>query len=73
MTPTSASVFFYSRRKEIEMGSLAKQLSGQSQERVYKKGGSVKGKKHDDAAEDKKMIDAEFKKRGLKCGGKAKK
>ncbi len=31
------------------------------------------GGKHDDAAMDKKLIDAEFKKRGLKKGGKVKK
>jgi hypothetical protein len=55
------------------MGSLAKQLGGQSDVKVFKKGGAVKGKKHDDAAEDKKMMAAEFKKRGLKCGGKSKK
>jgi hypothetical protein len=34
-----------------------------------KKGGAVK---HEDAAQDKKMIDAEFAKRGLKGGGRAK-
>ena len=52
------------------MGKLAKQLGGQSQVKVFKKGGAVK---HDDAAADKKMLAAEFKNRGLKCGGKAKK
>jgi len=54
------------------MGRLAKVMQGQSQPglKAYKTGGSVK---HDDAAQDKKMIAAEFKKRGLKCGGKAKK
>lgn len=52
------------------MGSLAKQLQGQSQQvKMYAKGGKVK---HDDAAEDKKLIAAEFKKRGLKKGGKCK-
>lgn len=36
------------------MGSLAKQLQGQSQQtKMYAKGGKVK---HDDAAEDKKLI-----------------
>jgi len=56
------------------MGSLAKQLSGQSQQvKMYAKGGTVK---HDDAAEDKKliktMINAAEKKEGkseLKKGG----
>ena len=38
------------------MGSLAKQLSGQGQQKVFKKGGSV----HDDAAQDKKLIKAEL-------------
>ena len=52
------------------MGKLAQQLGGQSQVKVFKKGGAVK---HDDAAADKTMIAAELKKRGLKCGGKAKK
>jgi len=51
------------------MSGLAKQLQGQSdQVKMYAKGGKVK---HDDAA-DKKMIAAEFKKRGLKKGGKCK-
>ncbi len=35
-----------------------------------RKGGKVSAK-HDDAAQDKKMIDAEFAKRGMKGGGKA--
>lgn len=51
------------------MSGLAKQMSGQSQAKVFAKGGKVK---HDDIAEDKKMIAAEFKKRGLKKGGKCK-
>lgn len=41
------------------MGSLAKQLQGQSdQVKMYAKGGKVK--KHDDAAQDKKIIRAEL-------------
>jgi hypothetical protein len=54
------------------MVGLAKYLGGQCQPgaRALKKGGVVK---HDDAAQDKKMIAAELKKRGLKCGGKVKK
>ena len=52
------------------MGSLAKQLSGKSdQVKMYAKGGKVK---HDDAAMDKKLIVAELKKRNLKKGGKCK-
>lgn len=47
------------RRKAIQMANNApvKRMA---------KGGKV----HDDAAEDKKMIDAAFKKRGMKKGGK---
>lgn len=54
------------------MGRLAKVVQGKAQPglKVYAKGGSVK---HDDVAEDKKLIATELKKRGLKCGGKAKK
>lgn len=54
------------------MSNLAKVKQGQCQSgfKLYAKGGRVK---HDDAAQDKKMIAAELKKRGLKCGGKAKK
>ncbi len=52
------------------MGSLAKQLQGQSQQtKMYAKGGKVK---HDDVAEDKKLIASELKKRGLKKGGRCK-
>lgn len=50
------------------MGKLAQQLSGQSQEKCFKKGGMV----HDDVKEDKKLIASELKKRGFKCGGKVK-
>lgn len=51
------------------MGILAKVLGGQKQPglKAYKDGGKVK---HDDTAEDKKLIAAELKKRGLKKGGK---
>ena len=73
MMRTFDCVYYFWPHKEIHMGSLAKQLGGQSDVKVFKKGGAVKGKKHDDAAEDKKMMAAEFKKRGLKCGGKSKK
>jgi len=54
------------------MGRLAKVLGGQAQPglKAYKNGGKVK---HDDVVEDKKLIASELKKRGLKCGGKAKK
>ena len=53
------------------MGSLAKQMQGQSQQvRMYAKGGKVE--KHDDVVEDKKLIASELKKRGLKKGGKCK-
>lgn len=53
------------------MGALAKQLQGQSQQvKMYAKGGKVE--KHSDVAEDKKLIAAELKKRGLKKGGKCK-
>ena len=53
------------------MGRLAQVKQGQCQPglKAYKTGGAVK---HDDAVQDKKMIAAEFKKRGLKKGGKAK-
>ena len=53
------------------MGRLAKVVQGQSQPglKAFKKGGSVK---HDEAAMDKKLIAAEFKKRGAKKGGKCK-
>ena len=55
------------------MGSLAKQLGGQSQVKVFAKGGKV----HDDAAMDKKMIKKAVKPSALKAnpvakGGKAK-
>jgi hypothetical protein len=51
------------------MGSLAKQLQGQSQQvKMYAKGGKVM--KHDDEAMDKKLIAKELKARGLKKGGK---
>lgn len=53
------------------MGSLAKQLSGQSQVKMYAKGGKVM--KHDDEAQDKKLIAQALKAKGLKCGGKTKK
>ena len=40
------------------MGSLAKQLQGQSQQtKMYAKGGKVK---HDDSAQDKKLIQKEL-------------
>ena len=52
------------------MGSLAKQLSGKSDQiKMYAKGGKAK---HDDEAADKKLIAAELKKRNLKKGGKCK-
>lgn len=53
------------------MGRLAKVMQGQSQPglKAYKDGGKVK---HDDVAEDKKLIAVELKKRGLKKGGKCK-
>lgn len=55
------------------MSNLAKQLSGQSQAKVFAKGGKVK---HDDEKQDraliKKMLKDEDKKE-LKCGGKVKK
>lgn len=55
------------------MSSLAKKLSGKSQQmKMYAKGGAVK---HDDEKQDraliKKMISAEDKKE-MKCGGKVK-
>jgi len=54
------------------MGRLAKVMGGQAQPglKAYKDGGKVE--KHMDAAEDKKLIVAELKKRGLKKGGKCK-
>ena len=53
------------------MGSLAKQLQGQSQQvKMYAKGGKVE--KHDDEAADKKLIAAALKAKGLKKGGKCK-
>lgn len=53
------------------MGTLAKKLSGQSQQvKMYAKGGKVE--KHTDEAMDKKLIASELKKRGLKKGGKCK-
>jgi hypothetical protein len=72
MTRTIGSVSFYSPHEGNIMGRLAKVVQGQSQPglKAFKKGGSVK---HDDVAADKKLIAAELKKRGLKCGGKAKK
>jgi len=53
------------------MGRLAKVLGGQAQPglKAYKDGGKVK---HDDIVEDKKLIAAELKKRGLKKGGRCK-
>jgi hypothetical protein len=63
------------------MVGLAKYLGGQCQPGAtpLKKGGKVKNckeggaVKHDDAKQDKKIVIAELKKRGLKCGGKVKK
>lgn len=57
------------------MGSLAKQIQGQSdQVKMYAKGGKVE--KHMDAVEDKKLIKKVVKssalKPGLKKGGKCK-
>jgi hypothetical protein len=51
------------------MGSLAKQLGGQSQVKCFKKGGMV----HDDVKQDKTLIKKALKEKGLKCGGKVKK
>lgn len=51
------------------MGSLAKQLGGQSQVKCFKKGGMV----HGDAKQDKALIKKVLKEKGLKCGGKVKK
>jgi hypothetical protein len=52
------------------MGSLAKQLSGQSdQVKMYAKGGKVM--KHDDEKQDKALIAKVLKAKGLKKGGKA--
>lgn len=52
------------------MGRQAREKQQQSGMKAYASGGSVK---HDDLAADKKLIAAEFKKRGLKNGGKCKK
>lgn len=53
------------------MSALAKQLSGQSQAKVFAKGGKV----HDDVVADKKLIKQMVKpatvKPGMKKGGKA--
>lgn len=52
------------------MGKLAKQLGGQSQVKVFAKGGSVK---HDDVAADKAIVKKMVKPAALtgkKCGGK---
>jgi len=53
------------------MGRLAKVMGKQVQPGVkaYKDGGSSK---HDDSAEDRKLIASELKKRGLKKGGRCK-
>lgn len=51
------------------MGKLAQQLGGQSQVKVFAKGGKV----HDDVKEDKALIAKALKAKGLKCGGKVKK
>lgn len=48
------------------MGSLAKQLGGQSQVKVFKKGGAV----HTDEAQDKKLIAKMIKKEEKKEKGK---
>ena len=54
------------------MGRLAKVLSKQAQPglRAFKEVGKVMA--HSDAAQDKKLIAAELKARGLKKGGKCK-
>ena len=53
------------------MGSLAKQLQGQSQQiKMYAKGGKVE--KHSDEAQDKKLIKKVLKEKGLKKGGSCK-
>lgn len=52
------------------MGSLAKQLGGQSQVKVFAKGGKVK---HDDEKQDRALIKKVMAQEGKKCGGKAKK
>ena len=53
------------------MSGLAKYLGGQSdQVKMYAKGGKVE--KHMDAVEDKKLIAAALKAKGLKKGGKCK-
>lgn len=55
------------------MGKLAQQTGGQSQVKVYAKGGAVK---HTDETEDKKMIKKMVKPSALTgkaCGGKVKK
>ena len=53
------------------MSQLAHVLSGQKQPgvKLFAKGGKVK---HEDAAEDKKIIAAALKAKGLKKGGKCK-
>lgn len=50
------------------MGRLAKVMSKSAQPglKSYKSGGAIK---HDDVAEDKKLIASELKKKGLKKGG----
>ena len=54
------------------MGRLAKVLSKQAQPglKAFKEGGKVMA--HSDAAQDKKLIAAELKARGLRKGGKCK-
>ena len=53
------------------MSQLAHVLSGQKQKglKVFAKGGTVK---HEDTAEDKKLIASALKSKGLKKGGKCK-
>ena len=51
------------------MGKLAQQLGGQSQVKVFAKGGMV----HEDVKQDKALIKKVLKEKGLKCGGKVKK
>ncbi len=60
------------------MGSLAKQLGGQSDVKVFKKGGAVKFEKSKKDVEPKGMREGSkkeeaFDKKQFKCGGKAKK
>ena len=52
------------------MGKLAQQLGGQSQVKVFAKGGTVHD---DDVKQDKALIKKVLKEKGLKCGGKVKK